>query len=109
MLVNVFRTLFILASVLLVFMMAYGKFFVFKKREPQFISDYCALLAGIVGAYSLLALGLALLLTNNVDKLTMVLLAVSPFLLGLVTTYHTEKYFTWVQVGLFMFSAYFVL
>lgn len=90
-------------------MITYGKFFVFKKREPQFISDYCATLAGFIGIYSFSAIALSFLIPVAVFKLIMIAFALSPFLLGLLVTYNTEKYYTWIQVGLFLFSTAFVI
>lgn len=108
MLVSVLKILFEILAFILVGIITYGKFFVFKKREPQFISDYCAAIGVVMCGFSILALVLACISPSNTDKLVMFFLAISPFILGLITTYNTEKYFTWVQIMLFVLGIIFV-
>ena len=109
MLTNVLKWLFVLLSLILVCMITYGKLFVFRKKKPQFVSDYCATLAGIIGAYSICGLLLVWLFTPTTDKVVMFGFAVSPFLIGLAATYHTEKYYTLVQLLLLFLGAVYVI
>ncbi|MCR5265605.1 MAG: hypothetical protein K6E29_03315 [Cyanobacteria bacterium RUI128] len=109
MLVTIIRYIFVINAVLLGSMIVYGKLFVFKKKKPQFVSDYCATIAGLIGAYSLLSIALAWFLPGTNAKLLMLGFAVAPFLIGLLASYHTEKYYTAVQVILIALSAAFVL
>lgn len=109
MLTNIIKWLFVLISVILICMISYGKLFVFRKKKPQFVSDYCATMAGIFGAYSICGLLLVWLFTPTTDKVVMFGFAVSPFLIGLVATYHTEKYYTLAQLLLLVFSAAYVI
>lgn len=109
MLVNVVKYLFVIAAVVVAVMMTYGKLFVFKKREPQFISDYCATMAGFLGGYSVLAIVLAWLFPSTTAKFVMLWFALAPFLIGLLVKYHTEKYYTIVQIILILISIAYVL
>lgn len=109
MLVNIVKYLFVIAAVVVAAMMIYGKLFVFRKREPQFISDYCATMAGFLGTYSVLSLVLVWLFPSTSAKLVMLWFAAAPFLIGLLVNYHTERYYTIVQIILILISIVYVL
>lgn len=109
MLIMISKYLFALTSFILTVMTVYGKLFVFKKRKPQFVSDYCATMAGLIGLYVLLALVLVLFFPAILFKTIMFLFAISPFIIGLLVKYETEKYYTVIQVLLFICGMVFVL
>jgi len=105
----IFKFLFCLTSAILAGMTIYGKLFIFKKKHPQVVSDYAATMAGLIGLYALTALGLVFILPFVSSKFIMLGFAISPFLIGLLTTYHSEKYFTLIQIALFLLSILYVL
>lgn len=109
MLMNITIFLYVFITMLFATMIVYGKLFVFKKRKPQYVSDYCATMAGILGVYVLLSLILAGLFTYTQTKIIMLGFAVSPFIIGLFAKYHTEKYFTLLQLALLITSALYVV
>ena len=109
MLALIFKYLFVINAIILGSMIIYGKLFVFKKKKPQFVSDYCATLAGSIGAYSLLSIAMAWFLPETNAKLLMLGFAVSPFLIGLLASYHTEKYYTLIQILVIALSTAYVL
>ena len=100
---------FVAVSSVLAVLTIYGKLFVFKKKHPSFVSDYCALLGGLLGVYVLSALTLVWFLPQTSAKLIMLGFAISPFLIGLVVTYETEKYFSALQVLLFAIGCAYIL
>lgn len=109
MLMTVSKFLYALTALVFADMIIYGKLFVFKKRKPQFVSDYCATMAGILGVYTVLSMLLAGLFPSASAKMFMFAFALSPFVIGLFATYHTEKYFTVLQVLLLIISTAYVV
>ena len=105
----VVKFLFLITAFVFASMVVYGKLFVFKKKHPAFVSDYCATIAGVVGGYSVLSLILVWILPSNISKLIMFGFALSPFLLGLLANYHTEKYYTVIQVLLIILSIGYII
>ena len=109
MLITIFKYLFVINAIIFGSMIVYGKCFVFRKKKPQFVSDYCATLAVFLGIYSILSIVMAWVFPSATTKLVMLGFGVSPFLIGALATYHTEKYFTAIQVLLIAISAGYVL
>ncbi len=109
MLTKVFKYLFVINAIILASMITYGKLFVFRKRKPQFVSDYCATIAIFIAIYSILSIVFAWLMPTTNAKLIMLAFALSPFAIGLCATYHTEKYFTLIQILLVAISAIYVV
>ena len=103
------KYLFVLIALIFATMIVYGKLFVFRKKHPSFVSDYCATMACFLGAYVILSLALVWLFPYPDAKLVMLGFAVSPFLLGLLATYDTEKYYTAFQVFLLLTSVAYVV
>lgn len=89
---------YILFSFLFVLSVILGKLFIFGKRDASFISDYCAGMAVLLGAYVLLSLVYVFVFPSNLAKCIMFFFAVSPFLIGFFATYNTEKFFTALQI-----------
>lgn len=105
-----FKYIFIICALLYIAMTIYGKLFVFRKKKPQFVSDYCATMAGVIGVYIFSSLCLAYLLPCLTAKIIILLFGFSPFIFGLVATYHTEKYYTTLQtIVLFLSILYIVI
>ena len=103
------KAAFVLIAVLLTLMTVYGKCFVFRKKHPAFVSDYCAVLAVFLGLYVILSFVLVWVFPHTSAKLVMLAFALAPFLIGMLATFHTEKYYTALQVGLFVLSIFFVI
>ena len=83
---------------LYILMTVYGKLFVFRKKAPAFVSNYCATMAFVLGFYIIFSLLFVCLLPSHFAKFIMFCFALSPFLYGLVATFNTEKYFTTLQL-----------
>lgn len=109
MLSSIIKFLFCISAILYVSMTIYGKLFVFRKKHPQFVSDYCATMAGFLVLYSLCALVLAWIMPTTIAKGLMLFFALSPFGIGLLANYHTEKYYTGLQVLLTICSIFYIL
>ena len=109
MLTAICKYIFIALAIILTSMIVYGKLFVFKKKHPAFVSDYCGTMAGLLLVYILFSLILAWMFPGTSQKLAMLGFAIAPFLIGLLATYHTEKYFTVLQVFVYLISIFFVI
>ena len=107
--VIVCKYIFILVASIWALMTIYGKLFVFKKKHPAFVSDYCATMAVFLISYVILALGSVWVLDSTSSKFIMFGFAIAPFLIGLLATYHTEKYFTIIQVLLIILSIIYII
>lgn len=103
------KGLYILLTFAIFMMIICGKLFVFRKRSAQFVSDYCATMAAMIGLYALLSLIFVFIYPDMISKSVMLAIALSPFIIGLLASYHTEKYYTCLQLVLLLFSMYYVI
>ena len=102
------KGLYILLTFATVMMIVCGKLFIFRKKSAQFVSDYCATLAALFGFYAVLSLIFVFIYPDMAGKSVMSAIALSPFVIGLLASYRTEKYFTCLQVIILLFSIYYV-
>jgi len=109
MLTEAFRYIYALNAVLLAVSIIYGKLFVFRKKEAMFVSNYCALIAAFFGIYVLLSLLFVGLIHGAAGKSLMLFFALSPFILGLSANYHSEKYFTALQIFIIAVSIAYII
>ena len=108
MLINLLRFTYIIIVIILTLCIIYGKLFVFKKKEASFVSDFCAMLAIFLTLYIILSFACAVIMPTNFAKIVMILFGLSPFLLGIKATYHTEKYYIIMQLCLICTSAWYI-
>lgn len=106
---EIFKWGFVAISAILFVLISYGKLFVFYKKDAIFVSDYTSSIALFMLLYVLSALLGAFIYPAVILKLVFLFFALSPFLLGFFAKYETEKYFTLVQLFVFIISAGFVL
>ncbi len=105
----VLKILFGLSAIILTGMTIYGKMFVFRKKKPQFVSDYVAMIALFMSVYVLTALALIFVLPTAHAKSMMFVFAVIPFIIGHMATYNTEKYYTAFQILLYLISIGYII
>ena len=108
MLTNLLKFTYISISIILTLCIIYGKLFIFKKKEATFVSDFCAILAIFLTLYVILSFTCAVMMSTIFAKIVMILFGLSPFLLGINATYHTEKYYIIVQLCLICTSAWYI-
>lgn len=106
---EIFKWGFVIISAILFVLIAYGKLFVFFKKDAIFVSDYTSSIALFLVLYVLSAVFGAVIYPLFVAKLVFLGFALSPFLLGFFAKYETEKYFTVLQLIILVLSAAFVL
>lgn len=106
---EIFKWGFVGISAILFVLITFGKLFVFYKKDAEFVSDYTSSIALFMVLYVLSSLVGAVIYAGLFTKLIFILFALSPFLLGFFAKYETEKYFTVMQLFVFILSAGFVL
>ena len=104
-----YKLMFCTVSLIAFGLIVFGKLFVFKKKDAIFVSDYTSSIALFFSLFVILSI-VGLFLTPSIYKsLAFLFFALSPFLIGLVAKYETEKYFTLLQLFIFILSVVFVL
>ena len=100
----IFKYAYILVAAMLFTLIVFGKLFVFRKKDAIFVSDYTSSIAmGMVLFVVLSLIGMLL------QPFVFLIFALSPFAIGFVAKYETEKYFTLLQLLVFVISVVFVL
>ena len=106
---EIFKWGFVFLSAILFVLISFGKLFVFYKKDAIFVSDYTSSIALFMVLYVLSALFGAVIYSGLITKFILLFFAISPFVLGFFAKYETEKYFTIMQLLVFILSAGFVL
>lgn len=75
-----------------------------KIAYNQKFSTYVSFMTGMLLLFVLSSIVLAFFIKGVVLKLLVLLLGVSPFVIGKFVTYHSEKYFCILQILLFLMS-----
>lgn len=101
---TMFKYAYVVTAAALFTLITFGKLFVFHKKEAVFVSDYTSSIALFLVMYVLLSLCAML-----INPLVFFIFAISPFALGFVAKYETEKYFTVLQLLILIISVVFIL
>ena len=102
------KIMFIIISLLAASTIVIGKLFIFGRQKPVIVGNYAASVGAILGLYSILAIAM-MTQGGYLDKLVMLIFALSPYLIGKIVTYRSIKLFTLMQIILLMLSALFVI
>lgn len=100
------KNFFILSGVLFALFVAVGKVFIFKNKNVMMVSNFIALIAALLGVYSILGIIIAFESNSVRFGFLMFLFAIMPFVFGQLANYHTEKYYTMLQIGLVIASVF---
>ena len=101
----IYKGLFVSICAILFVLIVYGKLCVFHKKQAAFVSDYTSSIAMFITLYVITALVGLVVFPSIIKKLIFLGFAVSPFVIGGVAKYETEKYFTVLQLFVFVLSA----
>lgn len=91
---GIFKTIFIIISILLAISIIIQKIFMKKLKNTSFP----AIIAVLLFLYILGTFIAAILLPHYVLKLIMFILGIAPFIIGKLATYKTEGLFTFIQI-----------
>ncbi len=101
---GMFKYAYIVVAAALFTLITFGKLFVFHKKEAVFVSDYTSSIALFLVLYVLLSLFAMVL-----NPVVFFAFAISPFALGFIAKYETEKYFTILQLLILVLSVVFIM
>ena len=96
--------IFIVLACLFATTLVLGKLFVFKFKDTMFVSNYVAMLAIFMGLYCLSGAILMFVTPYIKFKLMLMFFSLSPFVLGRIATYKTERIFSIIQILLVIMS-----
>jgi hypothetical protein len=103
------KILFLIFSILLVLFMFVYKKFVCKLKRTSKTSVFVSFLAGILLFYILTTILYAITTKGILNKVILMLLAFSPFIIGKFATYEKEKLYSYLQILIVTFGIFYVL
>lgn len=98
------KMFFEISAVLTAVTILIGKLFIFDKQKPTFVGNYTAFVGALIGVYTIMCITM-LVKGDYFDKAVMLFFAVSPYLIGKITTYKNLNFFTTVQIFTLILSA----
>lgn len=93
------NNIFIVSGCLFALSIVIGKLFIFKNKNIMMVSNYIAVIAALLGIYSVVGIMLAFNTHSILLSTIIILFATMPFILGQLANYYTEKYYTLLQIG----------
>lgn len=102
------KIIFVISALLAVSSIVLGKLFVFGRQKPVFVGNYAASVGALLGFYSIMAIAM-ITQGGYIDKLVMFIFALSPYLIGRITTYRNINFFTMVQILTLILSALYAI
>ena len=110
MLINVSHYIFIIIALLLAIMLICYKLWVYKINDTNMAkSNYMAGITGLFFLFSILAFIIAIITPGLKHKLILLIIAASPFIIGELATYKTEKFYSIIQVLIILGSICYII
>ena len=109
MFLKILKWLFLVSCIMFPLTTILHKFYICKLADNMKKSDFVAFLASILGLYILTGILLIFFISGIAGKFFMGLFSLSPFIIGKLATYKTEKLFTTVQISCIIISGIFVI
>ena len=85
------KLIFILISIILALMLSIYKLFLAKQKRTPAISLFVSAIGGVLLVYILSCFIYAILISGMVHKIMVILLGLSPFIIGKFATYEKEN------------------
>ena len=92
------KVIFMISGFLFVFSIIIHKLYISKQKNIMIASHFIASMAVFMGLYTLSGIILALIIPNIINKLLILLFALSPFIIGKFATYNKEKIYSLIQI-----------
>lgn len=102
--IELFKTIFIIISIIFVLLLSLRNYISYKIKDNQKISAFISLIAGFLLLYVIFAIILSVLLPDIFKKLLMIFFGFSPFLIGYFATYEKVRFFGFLQIILAVIS-----
>ncbi len=109
MLLKVSENIFIIFAVLFGLALIINKIYIVKLKDNLKKSDYIAGIALLLAMYVVLSLIVGILIPTIYKKASMILFALSPFIIGKLATYEKEKIYAVIQILSVFISVFFVI
>ena len=104
------KVLFITASIALALLLSIYKLFICKHKQSAKISEFVSLMTGILLIYVIISIIYGIVINGFLNKILLLFLGLSPFIIGKFVTYENEKLYSWLQITVvFIGIAYFSL
>ena len=101
---EVLEILFIAVAAILTLLLIIRECGLTKHLSPVKLSHYISLIAGFLFAYIILAVALSFFISGSINKLMMLIFAISPFIIGKLVTYQKVKFYSIIQIVCVIFS-----
>ena len=103
------KLIFILISIVLALMLSIYKLFLAKQKRTPAISSFVSAIAGVMLTYILCAFVFSIYISGMLNKLIIILLGISPFIIGKFATYEKENIYSYIQIFIVSFGIFYVL
>ena len=103
------ENIFIALSSILALLLIIYKVFVCKIKQNPKISVYVSIITGVLFLYILFALMLSVTSVGIVNRVIILLLGLSPFIIGKLATYKKENLFSWIQIFVIILGVVYIL
>ena len=104
-----FKAVFMVSGVLFTLSVLIYKLYISKQKDIMKASHYVASMAIFMALYILSGIALAFIVPNITHKALVLLFALSPFIIGKIATYNTEKIYSAIQIICVLISVVFTL
>lgn len=99
--------IFMISGFLFVLSVIIHKLYISKQKNIMIASHFIASMAIFMSLYILSGIILALIIPNIVNKLIILVFALSPFIIGKFATYNKEKIYSFIQIVCVLISIVF--
>ena len=103
------KIIFAISGLLFILSIIIHKLYISKQKDIMVASHFVAIMASLLGIYILSGLLLVFFMPNLIHKILVLLFALSPFAIGKIATYNTEKIYSTIQAVCVLISVVFVL
>lgn len=103
------KIIFISVSTLLILTISTGKFFIFNCKNTKYLTQCGLVMAILFALYSISALLISFYTEPIINKLALVLLALSPYILGRLTSYKSLNISTIIQLMLLIIGILYII
>ena len=102
------KMIFMISGFLFVLSIIIHKLYVSRMKDMMKASHFVASMAVFMGIYILSGIVLAIFIPQIINKIFILLFALSPFIIGKFATYEKEKFYSLVQIICVLISIVFV-
>lgn len=103
------KIIFISISTLLILTIATGKFFIFNCKNSKHLTQCGLIMAILFALYSICALLLTFFTGRISYKIILILFAISPYIIGKLTTYKSLNLSTIIQLLILLTGMFYVI